>query len=114
MGSSLCKTGRGKARAEQDARTEETGVDEGQGAVRLTQVGAICQNSRPPYLGKLGAYDKGGMASRVRWTSVVARSAERFGWSWGYWQFDGDFILYDMKSQKWVEPIREALIPAVK
>ena len=71
-------------------------------------------HSRPLYLGEFGAYDKGDMASRVRWTSFVARSAERLGWSWGYWQFDGDFIVYDMKSQKWVEPIRDGLIPAVK
>ena len=53
------------------------------------------------------------MDSRVRWTSFVARSVEKLGWSWGYWQFDGDFIVYDMKSQKWVEPIRGALIPPV-
>ena len=31
----------------------------------------------PPF----GAYDKGDMASRVRWTSFVARSAEKLGWS---------------------------------
>ena len=36
--------------------------------------------------------------SRVRWTSSVARSAEKLGWSWGYWQFDGDFIVNDMKA----------------
>ena len=69
------------------------------------------QHSRPLYLGEFGAYDKGDMASRVRWTSFVARSAEKLGWSWGYWQFDGDFIVYDMKNQNWVEPIRDALIP---
>ena len=69
------------------------------------------QHNRPLYLGEFGAYDKGDMASRVRWTSFVARSAEKLGWSWGYWQFDGDFIVYDMKNQNWVEPIRDALIP---
>lgn len=68
-------------------------------------------HNRPLYLGEFGAYDKGDMASRVRWTSFVTQSAEKLGWSWGYWQFDGDFIVYDMKSQKWVEPIRDALIP---
>ena len=29
----------------------------------------------------------------------------------GHWQFDGDFIVYDMKEQNWVEPLRDALIP---
>ena len=38
--------------------------------------------SRPIYLGEFGAYDKADMASRVRWTSFVARQAEKLGWSW--------------------------------
>jgi endoglucanase len=41
----------------------------------------------------------------------VARAAEALGWSWAYWQFDNDFILWDMKADKWVEPILRALIP---
>lgn len=68
-------------------------------------------HNRPLYLGEFGAYDKGDMASRVRWTSFVTRHAEKLGWSWGYWQFDGDFIVFDMKTQQWVKPIRDALIP---
>jgi endoglucanase len=72
------------------------------------------KHNRPLYLGEFGAYDRGDMDSRVRWTSFVARHAEELGWSWGYWQFDGDFIVYDMKNQKWVEPIRDALIPPAK
>ncbi len=51
------------------------------------------------------------MDSRVRYTSFVARQAERLGWSWGYWQFDSDFIVYDINQGRWVEPIRDALIP---
>jgi endoglucanase len=42
----------------------------------------------------------------------VARQAEKLGWSWAYWQFDGDFIVYDVKNDAWVEPIRRALLPA--
>jgi hypothetical protein len=30
------------------------------------------------------------------------------------WQFDGDFILWDMKRDAFVEPILHALIPAKK
>lgn len=51
------------------------------------------------------------MASRVAWTSAVARSAERHGFAWTYWQFDGDFVAYDMKKDDWVHPILKALIP---
>ena len=44
-------------------------------------------------------------------TAAVARLAESLGWSWAYWQFDSDFILYDIPAKRWVEPIRDALIP---
>lgn len=66
---------------------------------------------RPMFLGEFGAYDKGPMESRARYTSAVARAAEARGWSWAYWQFDSDFILYDIKQDHWVEPIRHALVP---
>lgn len=69
------------------------------------------EQNRPIFLGEFGAYDKGPMDSRVRYTSCVARTAEAMGWSWAYWQFDGDFILWDMKADHWVEPILHALIP---
>ncbi len=70
------------------------------------------EHNRPIFLGEFGAYDKGPMESRVRYTDAVARTAESFGWSWAYWQFDSDFILWDMKRDTWVEPIVHALIPA--
>ena len=66
---------------------------------------------RPIYLGEFGAYDKAEMPSRVRYIGFVAREAEKRGWSWGYWQFDGDFIVYDIPAGHWIEPIRDALIP---
>jgi endoglucanase len=69
------------------------------------------QHHRPILLGEFGAYDKGDMASRVRWTECVARTAEKEGWSWAYWQFDSDFIVYDISKEQWVEPIYNALIP---
>lgn len=69
------------------------------------------KHNRPIFLGEFGAYDKGDMESRVRYTSFVARTAEKFGFSWAYWQFDSDFIVYDVKQEKWFEPIYSALIP---
>jgi len=68
-------------------------------------------HNRPVFLGEFGAYDKGPMESRVRYTDAVARAAEARGWSWAYWQFDSDFILYDIKRDCWIEPILHALIP---
>jgi endoglucanase len=72
------------------------------------------RNRRPILLGEFGAYDKGGtpMESRVAYTSAVAREAEKNGFSWAYWQFDSDFVAWDMAKDGWVEPIRGALIPS--
>jgi endoglucanase len=69
------------------------------------------QHHRPIYLGEFGAYDKAPMESRVRYLDAVARAAEQHGWSWAYWQFDSDFILYDVGRDAWVQPILNALIP---
>jgi endoglucanase len=69
------------------------------------------EHDRPIFLGEFGAYDKAPMESRVRYTNFVARTAEAAGWSWAYWQFDSDFLLWDMKADHWIEPIFHALIP---
>lgn len=67
-------------------------------------------HQRPIYLGEFGAYDKADMDSRARYTAFVARTAEKLGFSWGYWQFDSDFIVYNIDREQWVEPILNALI----
>ncbi len=67
--------------------------------------------NRPILLGEFGAYDKGDIDSRVRYTAFIARTAEQFGFSWAYWQFDSDFIVYDIDKDQWFEPIRNALLP---
>ena len=69
------------------------------------------KEKRPILLGEFGAYDKGDMDSRVRYTSFVARTAERLGWAWSYWQFDSDFLVWDMAKDEWVQPIWKALVP---
>lgn len=68
-------------------------------------------NNRPVFLGEFGAYDKASMEDRVLWTSTIARLAEKNGFAWGYWQFSSDFLLYDFKTDKFVEPIVKALVP---
>ena len=69
------------------------------------------KHNRPVYLGEFGAYDKADMDSRARYVGFVTRQAEKLGWSWAYWQFDSDFIVYDIPKHRWIEPIRDALIP---
>ena len=68
-------------------------------------------HKRPILLGEFGAYDKGPLESRVAYTSWVARTAESLGWAWTYWQFDSDFIVWDMAKDDWVQPIWKALVP---
>ena len=70
------------------------------------------KHRRPILLGEFGAYEKAPMGSRVLWTAAVARAAEERGWAWTYWQFDSDFIVYDIDKDRWVAPILGALIPA--
>jgi endoglucanase len=68
------------------------------------------KHERPIFLGEFGVYDKADMDSRVRYLSFVTRLAEKMGWSWAYWQFDSDFILYDISNNRWVEPVLSALM----
>ena len=69
------------------------------------------KQKRPILLGEFGALETVAMAQRVAWTSAVARAAEARGFGWSYWQFDSDFVLWDMKADGWVKPIHGALIP---
>ncbi len=66
---------------------------------------------RPILLGEFGAYDKGDIDSRVRYTAQVARTAESFGFAWTYFQFEMNFIAYNMEKDEWFEPIYRALVP---
>jgi endoglucanase len=70
-------------------------------------------NRRPILLGEFGAYDKSGTPIDLRAAYVgAARSeAEKRGFGWAYWQFEGDFVVWDMAKQRWVEPMLKALIP---
>ncbi|HEY6957132.1 MAG TPA: glycoside hydrolase family 5 protein [Flavisolibacter sp.] len=68
-------------------------------------------HKRPITLGEFGAYEKADMASRLRWTNYVARQAELRNWSWTYWQFDSDFVVYDIDKDEWKLDLLNALIP---
>jgi endoglucanase len=70
-------------------------------------------NRRPILLGEFGAYDKTGTPVELRaaYTAADRCEAERRGFSWAYWQFEGDFIAWDMKQDDWVQPVKDALIP---
>jgi endoglucanase len=69
------------------------------------------QNHRPIYIGEFGTYEKAELPSRIRWAAYISRQFEKQGWSWACWQFTSDFALFDMRTQQWLEPLRDALIP---
>ncbi|WP_294073341.1 glycoside hydrolase family 5 protein, partial [Sphingomonas sp.] len=50
-------------------------------------------NDRPILLGEFGAYEKSGTPEKLRvaYTAAVRGEAERHGFGWSYWQFEGDF-----------------------
>ncbi|MEM3713005.1 MAG: cellulase family glycosylhydrolase [Thermoproteota archaeon] len=62
-------------------------------------------------MGEFGAYSKADMDSRVRWTSFVAREAEKRGIAWCYWEFCSSFGAYDPVNNQWRESLLNALIP---
>jgi endoglucanase len=70
-------------------------------------------NHRPILLGEFGAYDKSGtpLELRLAYIGAARNEAERHGFGWAYWQFEGDFVVWNMPRQQWVEPILRALIP---
>lgn len=91
-----------------------TAADEARIKADYDKVGAWSKaNDRPVLMGEFGAFEKSGtpMEARVRYTATVRREAEAHGFPWAYWQFDSDFIVYDIDRDRWVEPIRKALIP---
>jgi endoglucanase len=67
--------------------------------------------NRPVYLGEFGSNEKADMDSRVLWTKCIADEAVAHGFSFTYWQFAHNFVVYDRGSKTWVKPLLDALIP---
>ncbi|WP_429033049.1 glycoside hydrolase family 5 protein [Bradyrhizobium sp. I1.14.4] len=72
------------------------------------------KEKRPIYLGEFGVYERAPAESRAKYLSFVARSAERYGWAWAYWQFDHDFAAFDGARQRWKADILRAIIPPLR
>jgi endoglucanase len=68
------------------------------------------QNHRPLYLGEFGAYREANMDDRALWTRAVAREAEKWGFSWSYWEFCSEFGAYDPVARRWRRPLLNALL----
>jgi endoglucanase len=68
------------------------------------------KNKRPLFLGEFGVSDTAEIDSRTRYLSFIVGTAEDLGWSWAYWQYDDDFIIYDIENDCWIEPVLNAII----
>jgi endoglucanase len=64
---------------------------------------------RPMLLGEFGSYKAAPGDSRARWTHYVARSAEAHGMAWSYWEFCGNFGIYDPVKNQWRAYLLNAL-----
>ncbi len=67
-------------------------------------------NKRPVFMGEFGAFEKGDMASRVRWTKFTREEAERRRISWAYWEFNGNFGVWNPKTKVWRDDLRKSLV----
>jgi endoglucanase len=65
----------------------------------------------PIVMGEFGAIILAEKASRIRWTSFVAREAEKRKIGWIHWQFCSDFPLYSCENNSWDEQMLHAVIP---
>ena len=68
-------------------------------------------NNRPIFMGEFGAYNKGDLDSRVRWTTAVREDAEKRNMSWAYWEFGAGFGVYDRTKKAYIAPLLNALVP---
>ncbi|MCB0729463.1 MAG: glycoside hydrolase family 5 protein [Ignavibacteriae bacterium] len=68
------------------------------------------KNNVPINLGEFGSYYHADLESRKRWTKTVIDTAEKFGFSWNYWEFGAGFGVYDITKNKWKEELLSSLI----
>ncbi|MBP5232268.1 MAG: glycoside hydrolase family 5 protein [Planctomycetes bacterium] len=62
----------------------------------------------PINLGEFGAYSKGDMESRAKWTRCVRESCEKLGYSWTYWEFNRGFGICDREGN-----VKQELVDAL-
>ena len=68
------------------------------------------ENNVPVFMGEFGAYNRADMDSRVLWTDAVARYSEEMGFAWCYWEYKGEFGVWDQNSETWNTPLTDALL----
>ncbi len=63
----------------------------------------------PVHIGEYGSYNKGDIASRLRWTRFVSNWITQHGFSRAYWEFDQGFGFYDLATLQLNMPLVNAI-----
>lgn len=103
--------------AQQWLGTKWTGAPEERQAVEHDLDIAIAwavKHRRPMYLGEFGAFSQADMDSRARWTRFVADAAVKRKMGFAYWEFCSGFGVYDPAAERWVQPLKDALLPPAR
>ncbi len=71
-------------------------------------------NNRPIFLGEFGSYAKvnPNLDDRVAWTRAVSKAAADRGFARALWVYEGSagFGIHDQDGNKWVEPLKNAVV----
>lgn len=67
-------------------------------------------NNVPVHMGEFGAFDRADMASRVRWTTFLARYFESLGFSWAYWEWSAGFGIFRPADNSYNQALADALL----
>lgn len=70
------------------------------------------KNQIPINLGEFGAYHKADLHSRKLWTNHIVRTAEKYNFSWIYWEFGAGFGVFDINTMEWNNQLLDQLIPS--
>ena len=65
----------------------------------------------PVFLGEFGVYADVPAKQRAEWTREVRMAAEARNISWCYFDWATTFRIYDLDRERWVRPVRQALVP---
>ncbi len=68
------------------------------------------QTGMPVLLGEFGVYEKADLQSRADWAGAVRRESEAQGFGWCFWEWGTGFNVYDVSRERWISPIRDALV----
>ena len=72
------------------------------------------KHERRMFLGEFGAFSTADLESRSRWTRSVAEAAVTRKMGFAYWEFCSGFGAYDATAGRWIQPLKDALLPATR